>query len=206
MKGYLKPMVERYSLPKIDFTLHDVMPEEVYPAGNERFKTTEDISCTSDEALQKALTITNPLYFNHGHANHKRLDREKLNVHILENFLLKNIGGKSVGDWFMSGAFVWEKGEFMGWHTNHTSPGIRCYFAYSWEDNSNIFRYRNPYTEEVINSYDKAGWNLRLFYVNQENPFWHAIVINSKRVSLGFNMKDPTPKLIERTLSCYQSQ
>ena len=202
MIGYLKPMVESYSLPKIDFTLHDVMPEESYAPGRERFTTLNDIYCTSDEALQKALKITNPMYFNHGHANHKRLDRRKLNQPLMQEFLLKHFGG----DWVMSGAFVWEKGEFMGWHTNHTSPGIRCYFAYSWEDNSNIFRYRNPYTEEVINSYDKAGWNLRLFYVNQENPFWHAIVANSKRVSLGFNMKDPTPKLIERTLSCYQSQ
>tara|TARA_B100000945_G_scaffold204816_1_gene164667 strand:- start:1950 stop:2570 length:621 start_codon:yes stop_codon:yes gene_type:complete len=206
MSGFLDQMVESFTLPEIDFTLHDVMPEEVYAKDRERFHTTKDVSCTSDEALRQALKITNPRYFNHGHANQKRLDRQKLNVPLLENFLVKHIGGKSIGDWVMSGAFAWEKGEFMGWHTNYTSPGIRCYFAYSFEDNSNIFRYRNPYTEEVIDSYDKKGWNLRLFYVNEENPFWHAIVINSKRISLGFNNLNPSPKLIEKTISCYQSQ
>ena len=206
MIGYLKQMVESYSLPKIDFTLHDVMSEESYEKGRERFSTTKDISCTSNEALQTALRISNPMYFNHGQKKKKRLDREKLNIPLMENFLLKNIGGTYASDWFMSGAFAWEKGEFMGWHTNYTSPGIRCYFAYSFEDNSNIFRYRNPYTEEVIDSYDKAGWNLRLFYVNEKNPFWHCVVINSKRISLGFNNNNPSPKLIERTMSCYQSQ
>ena len=204
MPGFLKQTVESYTLPKIDFTLHDVMPEECYAPGRERFTTSKDISVTSDKALQKALKISNPFYFNHGHANHKRLDRGKLNRQLIVNFLLKHFGSNQ--EWEMSGAFVWEKGEFMGWHTNHTSPGIRCYFAYSFEDNSNIFRYRNPYTEKVIDSYDKKGWNLRLFHVNPENPFWHAIVINSKRVSLGFNNLNPSPKLIEIAESCYQLQ
>lgn len=190
-------------LPKIDFTLHDVMTaEERYEKGRERFITLKDISVTSNEALHKALTISNPLYFNHGHANHRRIDRDILNISLLENFLLKNFGDDQ--EWYMSGAFSWEKGEFMGWHTNYTSPGIRCYFAYSFEDNSNIFRYRNPYTEEVIDSYDKLGWNLRLFHVNEKNPFWHAIVINSKRISLGFNNENPSQELIEIAESCYQ--
>ena len=191
-------------LPKIDFTQHDVMKEEIYAKGRERFTTTKDISCTSHQALHKALTISNPLYFNHGHANQKRLDRSQLNQPLMKKFLLKHFGDDQ--EWEMSGAFVWEKGEFMGWHTNYTSPGIRCYFAYSFEDNSNIFRYRNPYTEEVIDSYDKEGWNLRLFHVSKTTPFWHCIIINSKRISLGFNNLNPSQELIEKTTSCYQLQ
>ena len=191
-------------LPKIDFTLHDVMKEERYAKGRERFTTTKDISCTSNEALHKALTISNPLYFNHGPANLKRLHRDRLNQPLMIEWLTKNFG--SEGEWVMTGNFLWEKGDFMGWHTNYSSSGVRCYFAYSWEDNSNIFRYRNPYTGDVIDSYDKKGWNLRLFHVNADNPFWHCVVINSKRISLGFNNLNPPPKLIERTESCYQSQ
>jgi len=202
MNGYLKAMVESYSLPKIDFTLHDVVPEETLWPGRERFTTIKDISCTSNEALQKALTITNPKYYNHGHAKLKRLHRNKLNQPLMLEWLIKHFGGDQ--EWEMTGNFLWEKGDFMGWHTNYTSPGIRCYFAYSFEDNSNIFRYRNPYTEEIINSYDKKGWNLRLFHVNADNPFWHCVVINSKRISLGFNNPNPSQKLIERTISCYQ--
>ena len=204
MTGYLKNMVESYSLPEINFTLQDVLPSEgeVLWPGREEFTTTKDISVTSDETLHKFLTISNPMYFNHGPANLKRLHRDRLNQPLMLEWLIKNFG--SEGEWLMTGNFLWEKGDFMGWHTNYTSPGIRCYFAYSWEDNSNIFRYRNPYTEEVIDSYDKKGWNLRLFHVNADNPFWHCVVINSKRISLGFNNPNPSQKLIERTISCYQ--
>ena len=80
MSGFLDQMVESFTLPEIDFTLHDVMPEEVYAKDRERFHTTKDVSCTSDEALRQALKITNPRYFNHGHANQKRLDLSLIHI------------------------------------------------------------------------------------------------------------------------------
>ena len=70
MPGFLKQTVESYTLPKIDFTLHDVMPEECYAPGRERFTTSKDISVTSDKALQKALKITNPIITHLVHMDH----------------------------------------------------------------------------------------------------------------------------------------
>ena len=186
-------------LHKIDFTLDDVLREESYitPASTYR-----DITSTSIEELNKNLKISNPLYFKYGHSNQKKLDREKLNKYLLTNFLTKNYGG----EWNISGSFKYEKGDFMGWHTNNNNQGIRCYFAYSFEDNSNIFRYRNPYTKKVIDSYDKKGWNIRLFQINKENPFWHCVIANSDRYSFGFNNKNPSKKLMWDVKLCYQSQ
>lgn len=187
-------------LSKIDFTLHDVLEQEVYSSQSNSFR---DISCTSIEELNRTSKITNPYYFKYGYSAGKRLDRDKLNKSVLENFLIKYYYG---GDWHMSGALKYEKGDFMGWHTNNNNQGIRCYLAYSFEDNSNIFRYKNPYTKKIIDSYDKKGWNIRLFQISKVNPFWHCVIANSKRYSFGFNNKNPGKKLMWDIKLCYQLQ
>ena len=191
-------------LPKIDFTLHDVLAEEeiITIASSHR-----DLSCTSEKELNKNLKISNPLFFNYGYSSFKRLNKEKLNLHLLEDCLVKNYDGiwrNSTG-----GCLIYEKGDYMGWHTNNEREGIRFYFTYSFEEKSNFFRYRNPYTEEIVDSYDKVGWNVRFFHVNKENPFWHCVVANSKRYSFGFSWdkeNEPSQKIIEEIKLCLQSQ
>ena len=189
-------------LPKIDFTLHDVLAEEeiITIASSHR-----DLSCTSEKELNKNLKISNPVYFNFGHSSLKRLNVEKLNLHFIEDCLVKNYGGI----WRNTAAYIYEKGDYIGWHTNNNTEGIRCYFTYSFENDSNFFRYRNPYTKEIIDSYDKIGWNVRFFYVNKENSFWHCVVTNSKRYSFGFcwdKVNGPSEKLIKEIELCLQSQ
>lgn len=191
--------MDAYLISKINFNLNDILIEEKIEKVN---KSHRDISSTSEDELNKNLKISNPLYFSAGHSNQKKLDRDKLNKYLIENFLTKNCGG----EWTMSGSFKYKKGDFMGWHTNNNNQGIRCYFAYSFEDNSNIFRYRNPYTKKIIDSYDKKGWNIRLFQINKENPFWHCVIANSDRYSFGFNNKNPSKKLMWDVKLCYQLQ
>ena len=189
-------------IPKIDFTLDDVLLEEDIVSISSTYR---DISCTSKKELNKNLKISNPLFFNYGYSSFKRLNKEKLNLHLLEDCLVKNYGGI----WRNTAAYIYEKGDYMGWHTNNEKEGIRCYFTYSFEEKSNFFRYRNPYTEEVVDSYDKVGWNFRLFYIDKENPFWHCVVANSKRYSFGFSWdkeNEPSQKIIEEIKLCLQSQ
>ena len=191
-------------IPKIDFTLDDVLLEEDMVSISSTYR---DISCTSKKELNKNLKISNPLFFNYGYSSFKRLNKEKLNLHLLEDCLVKNYDGiwrNSTG-----GCLIYEKGDYMGWHTNNEREGIRFYFSYSFEEKSNFFRYRNPYTEEVVDSYDKVGWNFRLFYIDKENPFWHCVVANSKRYSFGFSWdkeNEPSQKIIEEIKLCLQSQ
>ena len=191
-------------IPKIDFTLDDVLLEEDIVSISSTYR---DISCTSKKELNKNLKISNPLFFNYGYSSFKRLNKEKLNLHLLEDCLVKNYDGiwrNSTG-----GCLIYEKGDYMGWHTNNEREGIRFYFTYSFEEKSNFFRYRNPYTEEVVDSYDKVGWNFRLFYIDKENPFWHCVVANSKRYSFGFSWdkeNEPSQKIIEEIKLCLQSQ
>jgi len=182
-----------------DFTLDRILVEEQTEKANESHR---DISCTSIKELNKNLRISNPLYFTYGHSIQKKLNRELINTAPITNYLIKNYGGT----WNMSGCFKYDKGDFMGWHTNNNSEGVRCYFAYSFEDNSNIFRYRNPYTGDVVDSYDKIGWNIRLFTIDKNNPYWHCVIANSTRYSFGFNNRQPSKKLTEDIKLCLQSQ
>ena len=170
------------------FDLNDIIIEEEIEKTNKSYR---DISSTSIEELNKNLKISNPYYFTYGHSTQKRLNRDKLNQKPALDYLEKKYGG----EWKISASFVYEKGDFMGWHTNNNNEGVRCYFSYSFENNSNIFRYRNPYTGDVIDSYDKVGWNTRLFIIDKENPFWHCVITNSKRYSFGFNNPNPSEKL-----------
>jgi len=181
------------------FDLNNILIEEEIEKINQSYR---DISSTSIEELNKNLKISNPYYFSAGHSTQKRLVRDKLNQNLLIDYLKKNYGGQ----WDITAAFIYEKGDFMGWHTNNGGDGTRCYFSYSFEDNSNIFRYRNPYTKEVIDSYDKIGWNVRLFTIDKDNPFWHCVIANSKRYSFGFRNANPSKELSEKIKLCLQSQ
>lgn len=78
----------------------------------------------------------------------------------------------------------------MTWHTNSNAIGTRVY--YSLISGGDIFRYRDPYTEEIIDVYGKDGWNVKQFKIGntREDRLWHTIYAIGPRFSFGFNILD----------------
>lgn len=77
---------------------------------------------------------------------------------------------------------------FMGWHTNRLTPRLRLYINYVDEDDKSFIRYIHPKTGEMITSYDKKGWQARTFDITKDEPLWHCVRANTRRVSLGFRI------------------
>lgn len=88
----------------------------------------------------------------------------------------------------LSGRIWYPKNGYMGWHTNHNNQGHKLYCAYAREGNKSFFRYRDPKTEEVITSWDKQGWNFRIFKVEKE-LLWHCVYSETDRFSIGYTLK-----------------
>lgn len=86
-----------------------------------------------------------------------------------------------------SGHFWYPPGGYMGWHTNAGVPDWRLYIAYSDEPDRSFFRFRDPDTSEVMTAMDR-GWSVRLFHVDREKPFWHAVYSETNRFSLGYRI------------------
>lgn len=101
-----------------------------------------------------------------------------------------------------SGHFLYPPGGFMSWHTNSKSPGWRLYINYVEEPGKSFFRYRDPETREVKTSYDKK-WNFRLFKIDPNKPFWHAVYSETNRYSFGFRITLSTrPPFLKRAVDC----
>lgn len=82
--------------------------------------------------------------------------------------------------------FIYEPNEVMGWHTNSDSVGVRVYYTYTYNGES-VFRYRDPDTGEIIDSWDIPNvWMRREFVVSKEKPLWHTIATTGWRISYGF--------------------
>jgi len=84
----------------------------------------------------------------------------------------------------ISGALYYPPQGFMGWHTNSNYPGTRIYVSYSREANSNSFSYIKD--DEVVQSFDRVGFTVRMFKVTDSQLFWHRVDARSPRFSLGF--------------------
>ncbi len=86
----------------------------------------------------------------------------------------------------VSGLILYPRQGFMGWHTNsnHQAYGHRAYFAHVDQGRRSFFRYRHPRTGEVVTSWDRAGWNVRLFRVDGA-PLWHCVYAATQRCSIG---------------------
>lgn len=92
----------------------------------------------------------------------------------------------------LSGHFLYpSKGGYMGWHTNAGAPGIRIYMVYVRETGKSFFRYKNPETGAIVDSYDFEGWNIRMFSIDPKRPFWHCVYADTERYSFGVNIMDP---------------
>lgn len=76
---------------------------------------------------------------------------------------------------------------YMGWHDDRKYKGYRLYCAYAEEDNKSFFRYRDYETNEIVTCWEKAGWNFRIFYINEEpeKSLWHCVYTDTLRVSIG---------------------
>ena len=85
-----------------------------------------------------------------------------------------------------TGHFWYPAGGYMDWHTNHKSPGIRLYVVYADKDRASFFRYQDPMSKEIVTSWDKKGWNVRLFFTSLAQPLWHCVNSSCNRLSLGW--------------------
>lgn len=87
---------------------------------------------------------------------------------------MRSIGG------FLSGAWVYSPGDYQGWHTNSSPLGQRVYL--SWASDHAKSGMRFVVDNQIIDSPDHAGWNLRAF----TPPIWHSVYCDCTRVSVGY--------------------
>lgn len=90
-----------------------------------------------------------------------------------------------------SGHFWYPPGAFMGWHTNHLTPGFRLYISHAEDPGRSFFRYRRPDSGEILTAEDDR-WNVRLFRVGADRKLWHAIHSQTHRFSLGYLIRRET--------------
>ncbi|MEM6462925.1 MAG: hypothetical protein AAF724_13510 [Pseudomonadota bacterium] len=88
-----------------------------------------------------------------------------------------------------SGHFWYPPGSFMSWHTNSRTPGWRVYINYAETEGDSFFRYLQSDTGEVITLEDRH-WNVRVFPVSRDTPFWHCVYSQTDRFSLGYMLQD----------------
>lgn len=86
--------------------------------------------------------------------------------------------------------FYYPPNSMMTWHTNSNAIGTRIY--YTLVAGSDIFRYRDPVSKEIIDVNAKDGWNLKKFKIGntKEDLLWHTIYAKGPRFSFGFNLVD----------------
>lgn len=113
--------------------------------------------------------------------------REQLKEAVSKSILLL-CGGNKNFNLFMSGHFWYPPGGFMAWHTNNDKPGWRVYLSYAEEEGRSFFRYRDPSNGSITTSYD-TGFDLRMFLVSRQRPFWHAVYSKTNRFSFGFSLR-----------------
>ena len=85
----------------------------------------------------------------------------------------------------ISGRNIYPPGGHLGWHTNSNHPGKRIYLTHVEEGNKSFFRYIKD--RQQITSYDKPGWNMREFEID-DNPLWHCVYTDVERLSIGFSL------------------
>jgi hypothetical protein len=98
------------------------------------------------------------------------------------------IDQKGIKDFGLSGRIWYPVNGFMGWHTNSNSKGYRIYCTYAKEKDKSFFRFRDINTGEIITSWDKSGWNLRMFKIGDEH-LWHSVFSETDRFSIGYLLK-----------------
>ena len=69
------------------------------------------------------------------------------------------------------------------------------------EPGHSFVRYLDPDTDEIVTCKEEA-WNMRLFRVRGDRPFWHAVWSDTHRFSIGYRILPgtarPRPSLLRR--------
>ncbi len=99
---------------------------------------------------------------------------------------IPNAGVKALG---ISGRIWYPFAGYMGWHTNDDNKGWKLYCNHSREGHKSFFRYQHPETKEVVTSWDKQGWNFRIFEIIEGQLLWHCIYSETDRISIGHTFK-----------------
>ena len=85
------------------------------------------------------------------------------------------------------GIYWYPKNGYCGWHTNSNKKGRRIYLVWAEEDDKSFFRYLDKDTKEVVTKYEKKGWQINDFNIEDgDNLSWHSVYSNTNRLSLGF--------------------
>ena len=85
------------------------------------------------------------------------------------------------------GIYWYPKNGYCGWHTNSNTKGRRIYLVWAEEDDKSFFRYLDKDTKEVVTKYEKKGWQINDFNIEDgDNLSWHSVYSNTNRLSLGF--------------------
>jgi hypothetical protein len=148
--------------------------------------TTQDYAAsrTSPEVLEE-------------HLKHGNIDVASFDCNLLK---FNNINFNFVGEliahemqdriysYGISGRIWYPPCGFMGWHTNNNNQGQKLYCSFAKEGGKSFFRFRHPETEEIITSWDKEGWNFRIFTVN-EKLLWHCVYSETHRFSIGYTLQ-----------------
>lgn len=87
----------------------------------------------------------------------------------------------------VSGHFWYPASSSMGWHTNSRVPGWRAYLTHAAAPDRSFFRYLDPDVDRVVTSWD-SEWDLRVFQVSAEEPFWHCVWADVDRFSFGYKV------------------
>lgn len=91
--------------------------------------------------------------------------------------------------WDLSGHLWYPARTGLGWHTNTRVPGWRVYLTWTAAPRSSFFRYRDPVDGAIVTSRD-TGFDLRLFHVGDDVPFWHCVWAGAERHSFGYRLVD----------------
>lgn len=102
------------------------------------------------------------------------------------NYIAKAVNKTKLG---VSGRIWYPKNGYMGWHTNNDNRGLKLYCTHARENEKSFFRYQHPISKEIITSWDKIGWNFRIFKVMDE-LLWHSVYSETDRISIGFTIID----------------
>ena len=142
------------------------------------------LSRVDEKALQKLIESGDRSVATHDCSVYKF---NNISFNFLHDILMSHFKEKNVKSIAMSGRIWYPVNGYMGWHTNSNNMGYRIYCTYAREEGKSFFRYRDPYSKEIITSYDKQGWNFRMFKISYDH-LWHCIYSETDRLSIGYSL------------------
>jgi hypothetical protein len=167
LQTYLDDFISRF-----DFSDSHTCERGLYRAVTREFAESRVSEESLNEVINQNVATNDCSLFKFNNFSQQQLDLRKL-VSLLSPVFPNNKVG-------ISGRIWYPKNGYMGWHTNGDHPGYRMYASWSNEGGKSFFRYKE--NDKIITSYDKQGWNYRLFKV----PIWHCVYSDTNRISLGF--------------------